>query len=143
MKKSILQISVLAMLAILSSCSSDDKDTEKPTVQIITPSDESDYAEGDNINITFVLTDNEALKSFKIDIHENDGHNHGPRPAENVENPFSYELIENINGNLKTFSKSVVVTIPVGVELTEYDLGVFAIDASGNEQKEFIKFHID
>ena len=143
MKKSILQISVLAMLAIFSSCSSDDKDTEKPTVQIITPANESDYGEGDNINITFVLTDNEALKSFKIDIHENDGHNHGPRPAGNVGTPFSYELIENINGNLKTFSKTVVVTIPVGVELTEYDLGVFAIDAAGNEQKKFIKFHID
>ena len=139
MKKPIIKLSILAMLAIFNSCSNDDKDTEKPTIQIISPIDESAYEIGGNINITFTLTDNEALKSYKIDIHENDGHNHGPR-AES-ETPLSYQLVENISG--KTFTKTVVVTIPADSELTEYHLGIFAIDASGNENESYIGFHIE
>lgn len=138
MKKSVIKLSALVMLAIFSSCSAD-KDTEKPTIQIISPVNESEFAIGDNISIQFTLTDNEALKSYKIDIHENDGHNHGPRAAAGV--PFEYEMVENISG--RTFSKTVVVTIPADTELAEYHLGVFAIDAAGNEQEKFVDFHIE
>jgi hypothetical protein len=139
MKNSILKLATIIIISIFASCSSDDKDTVKPTIQIISPINDSDFEIGDNINILFTLADNEALKSYKIDIHENDGHNHGPRAA--AATPFSYQLVENISG--KTFNKSVVVTIPANTELTEYHLGIFAIDAAGNEEKTFVDFHVD
>jgi hypothetical protein len=138
MKKLYIKLSLLAMLTIFNACSSDDKDTIKPTIQIISPINESAYEIGENINITFTLKDNEALKSYKIDIHENDGHSHEPRATAT---PFSYQMVENISG--KTFTKTVVVTIPTDTELTEYHLGIFAIDASGNEKESYIGFHIN
>jgi hypothetical protein len=140
MKKSVIKLSALVMLAIFSSCSAD-KDTEKPTIQIISPVNESEFEIGDNISIQFTFTDNEALKSYKIDIHENDGHTHEPRPNNANGTPFEYEMVENISG--RTFSKTVVVTIPADTELAEYHLGIFAIDAAGNEQEKFIDFHIE
>lgn len=140
MKKIVLTAAVVVLISIFSSCSPD-SDTEKPAITIITPEVEQVFAPGAVINIKFELRDNDALRSFKIDIHENDGHNHGPRVGRSTNAVFSYEKTEQISSNVYRSSREV--TIPTDAELGEYDLGIIVIDASGNEEKKYITIDID
>src|SRR5690606_19638314 len=71
---------VIATVVMFSACSKDE-DTEKPVIVAATIDDEF-IAAGDELHIDLEITDNEGLKEYKIDIHDDfDGHTHGKTAA--------------------------------------------------------------
>ncbi len=118
----------LATLALgLASCSKDE-DTDKPVIAAVTLEDEF-VAAGSEIGIILNFTDNEGLKEYKIDIHDDfDGHNHG-KTASTVK--FETVVINAISG--VSLNDTVQVAVPANTTAGPYHIGVYVLDAEGNQ----------
>lgn len=145
MKKLALYISILST-TLFVSCSSDDNavDTQKPEITLLEPGDHEGFLPGGEIHIEGLITDNEALASYKIEIHAaEDGHTHGRRST----NYFQYEQTFQITENTKVYELHRHVEIPENINgetLTNghYHLGIFALDKAGNQQQVFTEIYI-
>ena len=68
---------MLAAVTAFSGCDSEEIDTAKPQILLIEPAEEEAYAPGSAIHFMVTLSDNEALASYKVNIHGAfDGHDH-------------------------------------------------------------------
>ena len=79
MKKSVL-IAAIVLKAVfgLVSCDSENLDNEKPVVKIVSPMEDELVKPGSAIHFEVELSDNVALASYKVEIHDAfDGHGHG------------------------------------------------------------------
>lgn len=136
-----------AFLGIFSSCSTDDEntDTQKPNIYLNSPSDEQIFEPGDTIMVDAEFTDNQALGSYKIEIHfAGDGHHHKTE-EEGVE--WFYTETGMIAGTPKVYHLVKEIAIPTAIngeplEHGHYHLGIYLIDAAGNEKQEFIEIEI-
>lgn len=125
----IIIFSVAAVLLLIQSCKKGDK--ENPKVVITSPADSSVFSAGGNLPVNALITDNEALSQFKIDIHENfEGHEHDKSTGV----IWSKIIIENISG--VESSPTVSIPIPANAGAGWYHLILTAVDAAGN-QSEF------
>jgi len=145
-------ISALAMiiaLASCSSCSSDDNktvvDTEKPTLNIVAPTNEKVVHSGDDIHVEVDFYDNVELASWKIDIHwAGDGHDHQHKSVNVSEDDhvkWSYEKTGTLSGKNDHIHVHTD-KIPANVEPGEYHFGVYVIDKAGNQQVQWIDINI-
>lgn len=131
------KVFLFGMAAIFAACSSDGTseepyvDTEKPTVEIITPNEDQQIPLGEMLYLKAHLKDNVQLASYKIEIHSaEDGHHHRSET-----HPFTY----NKQGTMES-SESFIdqgITIPTDITPGHYHIGVFAIDNSGNQNQVF------
>lgn len=78
MKKLFLVSIVLLSTFVMISCEKNKKDTEKPTIKLIEPENGDALKPSDKgIHFEVEFTDNEALGSYKVNIHPAfDGHTH-------------------------------------------------------------------
>ena len=76
--KKVFFTTVLAISAfVFLSCEKESIDAERPVIKLIAPEEEEGIKPGSDIHFDAVLTDNVALKSYKINIHGSfDGHSH-------------------------------------------------------------------
>ncbi len=126
-----LFISVLVLLSF-NACSSDDGDTTKPVINLISPAEGADLRVGnqDGIHLEMDLEDNENLASYKIDIHSNfDGHTH---KAEGETTAFSFSKSWNVTGKNAHIHHHEII-IPENATHGKYHLMVYCVDAAGNE----------
>jgi hypothetical protein len=136
----------LFSLFVVQSCSTDDEntDTTKPFIVLISPEEDQHFHPGETINFHAVFSDNVELASYKIEIHHaGDGHTH---KNENAEWYFVYTA--PISGNQTTYNALHEIEIPMeiageAIEVGHYHLGVYLIDASGNEQQHFMEIEIE
>lgn len=141
----------LAFLAIplLSACDdNDDVDTTKPIIEIQSPADDAHFHAGDDFDLTALITDNDELASWKIDIHFNDnGHVHQKSASASADEEVKVEWQESWSGSIEaglaSFELSRTITIPANAEHGEYHIGVYALDKSGNEQVTFIGIEVE
>jgi hypothetical protein len=128
--KPIFKYTILAALTgLLASCASD---TEKPVVTIHEPANNEIVEVGSEIHVDFEITDNDALKQFKIDIHGgHDGHTHGKLSA--ILPPFDTIIVENISGI--AVDRHIHIDVPTNAWPGPYHVIVYATDQSGNEGK--------
>ncbi len=120
---------LIAISGVLASCASD---TEKPVVTIHEPANSEIIEVGTEIHLDFNITDNDALKQFKIDIHgAHDGHTHGKLSA--ILPPFDTIIVENISGT--AVDRHIHIDVPSNAWPGPYHVMVYATDQSGNEGK--------
>ena len=131
MKKSIYLLGLGSMF-LLAGCGDADEevsavDTAAPTIEVSEPVMGEAVAAGSDMHFEATFTDNEALATFKLDLHENfDGHSHGKVSV----TPFDFEQTYTIQG--KTAEPHEDVAIAADATAGPYHLTVVAIDASGN-----------
>ncbi|WP_448606427.1 DUF4625 domain-containing protein [Paenimyroides ceti] len=127
------------------SCSDDDSnslDTEKPTVQIVSPTVDQEIEPGTSISLKALLSDNEALASYKLEVHSaEDGHQHKVSTAVNAVE-FHYEQSFTIENGSKTFEVNQQIPVPADAKEGHYHVGVFCIDKAGNQNQQFIEIYI-
>ena len=130
MKRNYYLAALVVLLAIsVQSCKKDDVDAEAPKIVEFSV-DNTTVAAGNEIHADLNFTDNEALKSYKIDIHDNfDGHSHGK-----VGQRWSYQEIVEISG--KDFVDHKHVDVPADAFSGPYHFTLYVLDAEGN-QSEF------
>lgn len=77
MKKLILVTVLIITVVIFSSCEEKQIDSQRPAINLKSPVEHESIKPGTEIHFDAVLTDDLALKSYKINIHASfDGHNH-------------------------------------------------------------------
>jgi len=141
-------ISVLAIMIALASCSScssdDNKDGEKPTLNIVAPTNGQTVHAGDDMHVDIDFYDNEGLASWKIDIHwAGDEHDHQHKSANVSEDDhvkWSFEKTGDISG--KTANLHIHIDVPANTEEGKYHFGVYAIDKAGNQEVQWIDLDI-
>lgn len=139
MKTTLFGLMAMGLL-IFSSCSKEEKDKEAPSITLTEPEEGEQYyiQSGDSVEIHFnaTFTDNEALKSYKVDIHNAEGHSHKAI--------LSYDTI--VMGTLsgtQYFIHEHIIAHPFHVSDTgHYHLVVYALDEAGNEQMQYREIHI-
>lgn len=150
-----INISTLTFLSIplflISSCSSEDDnkvfDTEKPVITLLNPADHDEFLPGDTIDFRAQFADNDALASYKLEIHiASDGHTHGKGMLDEHADWFFTE-IHQFESNTKNIEVQKQISIPthinqLPIEERHYHLGIYLIDRSGNEQQEFVEIAI-
>ena len=143
MKKLNVVFAALSLIGIVS-CSGDDDnlDTQKPAVQIISPTDHQEVPLNSTLQVKASLKDNEALASYKIEVHgAEDGHQHKPAgKQEAVE--FHYEKTVTIEGSVKDFQVNEAVEIPANAKEQHYHVGIFVLDKAGNQSQQFVEIFI-
>ncbi len=147
---------ILSML-LIASCSSDDsidKDEEKPTITVNYtdgfPQGCSVLTKGETYNFRAQVTDNKALASYSIDIHNNfDHHTHDDQVTEcdleeikDAVNPFI--LMENytIENGLTSYEINVSVTIPNDIDAGDYHCAYSVTDETGWQARTSIDIKI-
>ena len=131
-------------IAFVSCSDSDstDLDTQKPTISIQSPTDHQEVEPGTELNIQALLQDETALASYKVEIHAaGDGHEHRTIALDNKV-PFTYENIFQIEENPKSYQVDYSISIPENAKEDHYHVGIFCIDAAGNQSQQFVEIFI-
>ncbi len=104
------------------------QDVTRPVIEVITPANNAEFVGGSVIPVRIKFTDNKALKSFKVEIHDAfDGHTHG----KNTATVFAFDTVGSISGTAAEVKFDIFVPADVATGL--YHLMVYSFDAVGNE----------
>ena len=139
---SITLLSCLALATAFTGCKEEPKnqpivDTTKPVIELIEPEDNDALRIGDEHGVHFEmkLSDNDLVKSYKIDVHNNfDGHSHTRdlRHGDDQTKPFSFNKEYTVNQR-NAHIHHHDIKIPADATPGEYHLLVYCVDRSGNE----------
>lgn len=130
-------ISCVALLSLsLYSCK-DDSDTQKPTIVIEAPTSEAQFAPGTDIHFAAELSDNDELRSYKVDIHDASGHDHKSKASA----AWSLQKEFNIAGK-RNYHAHEHFDIPADTKPGKYHFVVYCTDKSGNEQVKYVTIKI-
>jgi len=135
-KNKILLLATLAIVSTFASCEKEDGDTTPPVIDIISPENGERLEIGKGIHLEMNLSDNNMLKSYKIEIHNSfDGHEHTYSSAqeETDTTPFAYQRSWDISDKRNTHIHSHEIVIPHNATPGNYHFVVYCTDAAGNE----------
>jgi hypothetical protein len=130
------------------SCTSDVKDTTKPTIVLHEPAEGDTLFIGHEVHLDVELSDDIKLGSYKVDIHSNfDGHGHAvpalvkSETAADVAWSFSksWDVSDKINTDIHHHEIIVPDSINGSpIAAGNYHFSVYATDAAGNESKVIV-----
>ena len=105
------------------------------------------FHQGDTFDFEALFTDNEALKSYMVEIHFNgDGHEHNAIVKSTTEDDH-VEWEQSWSGDLTEAKEDRAVIsgieVPANAEPGEYHLGVYCFDTAGNESQVFIDIEVE
>ena len=161
-KKYMSILSALACVSIVGmmSCGSDEdsKDMTYPEIsgQGITPNpvDCQQYKRGEVIPVDYILTDNEELGAFNIEIHSNsDHHSHSTSPVECEEHehedehkeavkPWVFNESHNIPAGQRKFEVRQDIVIPEDIDAGDYHFMLRVTDRAGWQQLKAVSIEI-
>lgn len=147
--RKILLVSFIALAGItLVSCEKD-VDSVKPDIKLIAPEEDEAIKPGNEVHFDVEFSDNEALGSYKVNIHSNfDGHTHAVARAASAnesglnktweEKEFIAKGDEAIRGkkNAKIHHHHITIPTEIGgkpIKEGHYHFIVYCTDAAGNE----------
>ncbi|ALJ05967.1 hypothetical protein APS56_12860 [Pseudalgibacter alginicilyticus] len=157
MKSTLKKICFFLPLLIIASCSSDDgadKDEEKPTITINYnegfPQACAELVRGETYNFKAMVTDNQALASYSLDIHHNfNQHTHDDQVGECVldeiktaVNPLVFIKNYSIENGPKSYEISISVTIPDDIDTGDYHCAYSITDETGWQTRTSIDIKI-
>lgn len=145
------QIMIVLMAVAFVACEKEEVDNAAPQIEVANPIHDAAYHPGDTIHFECTFTDNEQLKSYKIDIHFAGDHEHKSVSITNNEWQYenTWDFQEGVSSEYVTHSEIVipetVVSDGMEEEITEgeYHFGVYCTDLSGNESQEFVDIIIE
>ncbi|MDR2058062.1 MAG: DUF4625 domain-containing protein [Dysgonamonadaceae bacterium] len=136
--KSKIYIASICFLTVYSfffpSC--DEGDTTKPVINLIEPEEDDSLLIGDDVHFDAEFSDDEALASYKIEIHNNfEDHSHDNTRAGSAEETvdFTFEKSYDLSGKKNADVHHHDIIIPKNATPGNYHLMVYCTDAAGNE----------
>jgi hypothetical protein len=133
---------ILFAVALLSCGGSDEKDMQKPEIQISVPQNCAELRCGESLTFTAHFTDNVELGSYNLEIHHNfDHHSHStdsddcePEAAKTPLNAWVFNQAYPIPAGSRTFDADVEIPIPADIDEGDYHFMVRLTDRSGWQQ---------
>lgn len=152
MKKLLFILPVLSIAFL--ACEKDDVDTLVPTIDIVSPIMEQEFEPHEMILVQCTFTDNEELKSYKIDIHFSGDHDHTKKSVDSEEgHPWTFEQAFDIEAGKTEITIAGQIEVPDSVMGEEgelepiahgkYHFGVVCTDVAGNEVHQFVDIIIE
>ncbi|WP_407264544.1 DUF4625 domain-containing protein [Tenacibaculum maritimum] len=153
-KKTVITSSLLVMLFF--SCTKGEKqiDEVKPSIDLsfasAFPKSCAKIKKGGLLHFKARFTDNEALGSYAIDIHNNfDHHTHdnyeiqcdlGPKKL--PKRPFIYMKNFSIQGTVKSYEAAVSIPIPNAIDVGDYHFEIRVTDQTGWQRRQAVDIKI-
>ncbi|MDR0431028.1 MAG: DUF4625 domain-containing protein [Tannerellaceae bacterium] len=137
--KSIVLYPVLLVIVFVNvciSCSDHEGDTEKPVINLEAPEEGEILKIGSDVHFDMELSDNEMLRSYKVEIHNNfDNHGHDSKAtrAEGETVPFLFNKSWDISGSKNVHVHHHEIVIPENTTEGAYHFMVYCTDEAGNE----------
>jgi hypothetical protein len=148
----------IMLLCALSACSGSDdeeqKDMQQPVIseQGITanPIDCQQYHRGDVIPFHYVMTDDQELGAYNIEIHNNfDHHTHSTTATEcpmdaqkGPKNPWVYNQDFSIPSGQRTYDARHDIQIPADIDPGDYHFMIRLTDRAGWQQLHAVAIKI-
>lgn len=148
----------IMLLCALSACSGSDdeeqKDMQQPVIseQGITanPIDCQQYHRGDVIPFHYVMTDDQELGAYNIEIHNNfDHHTHSTTSTEcpmdaqkDPKNPWVYNRDFSIPSGQRTYDARHDIQIPADIDPGDYHFMIRLTDRAGWQQLHAVAIKI-
>lgn len=126
-KKLLLGLALLGFAFI--SCNDSNNDSTPPTIELIAPTEDSEYPLGGTIDFEANFSGNVELNRYKVDIHSASGHQHSTGVAANT---WTFQKEFDLNGKMSAHVQENFA-IPANVQVGEYHLVVYCTDKAGNE----------
>ncbi|WP_458627189.1 DUF4625 domain-containing protein [Winogradskyella sp. PC D3.3] len=148
---------LLFIFMFISSCSSDDSvdiDEQKPTISINYadgfPQACEQLVKGETYIFKAKVSDNKALASYSLDLHNNfDHHTHDDQgetcdlePIKEAVNPLIYMENFTIEGGLTTYEINISITIPNDIDTGDYHCAYSVTDETGWQSRTSIDVKI-
>ena len=133
-----------SVLISATSCSKEvnSLDTQKPTVQIQSPTNHQEIPLQSVLQVKALLKDNAALASYKIEIHSaEDGHQHRPNSSTAAVD-FHYEETFTVDTAVSELMVQQSINIPANAKEQHYHVGLFVLDKAGNQNQQFVEIFI-
>lgn len=153
--KTLKYIAIVALASAFTSCSSSDDsvDTEKPVIVLNAPEEGAKLEAGKDVHFDMEVSDNEALGSYNVDIHNDfDGHTHGivamaedhDHEDENEHRtPFQFNKTwDNIYGKKNDDVHHHEIIIPADAKRGKYHFVVKVLDKAGNQEMVYRNIEI-
>jgi len=143
MQKSIKTIFLILIILAFNfvACTEETIDTEKPVIEVSSPTDHQHFHPGDIIHFDAEFSDNIELGQFKIDIHFGDGHDHKSTAMEADGVEWDFEYIGELSGRNKHIHLDI--PIPNNAKHGEYHFMVYCTDKAGNESWVALEIEIE
>lgn len=145
-------IPIIALSVFLTSaCENDsDKDELKPEIELIFPQSCDTVYISEIFTIESLLTDNQELGSYNIEIHENfDQHGHSTESIVCVlddkkepVNPYAFNKSLPITEGLKEYTTDLEITIPDGIDTGDYHINISVTDKAGWQSFRIVSIKI-
>jgi hypothetical protein len=138
-----IELLLTALILALFSCGgSEDKDMQKPEIQIVSPQNCAELQRGESFTFTAHFADNAELGSYNLEIHHNfDHHSHStdsedcePDTTKTPVNAWVFNQNYAIPAGSHTFDASVEIAIPTDIDEGDYHFMVRLTDKSGWQQ---------
>lgn len=157
MKSTLKFFYLLSFLLLITACSTSDNDgidEEKPTISINYiggfPQGCAILTRGETYNFRAMVTDNDELAAYSIDIHHNfDHHTHDDQVAEcdlgalqQAVNPFIFIENYTIEEGLTSYEFNVSVMIPNDIDTGDYHCAYSVTDQTGWQSRTSIDIKI-
>ncbi|MDR1624405.1 MAG: DUF4625 domain-containing protein [Tannerellaceae bacterium] len=127
---------VISFITFLSCDKDDDADTTKPVINLIEPEEGDILKIGSDVHFDLEVSDDVALKSYKVDIHPNfDGHVHSATlRSESLETvDFTFNKSWDLSAQKNAAIHHHEIEIPASATPGDYHLMVYCTDVAGNE----------
>jgi hypothetical protein len=146
MKKFVsINVLFLALIILFLRCSkeNEDKDTEKPVIDIAGssafPKPCDTIYRGQDFVFKAIFTDNAELGSYNLELHHNfDHHTHGSHvetcpedPVKEPVNPWYYNSNFDLPAGIKSYDAGISVFVPDEVDQGDYHFMVKLTDKEG------------
>lgn len=132
----ISSVSILLLLSVFIYVSCDDSgDTTPPVISLTAPAEGAILKIGSDIHFDMEISDNDMLKSYSVDIHDNfNNHGHTSLKSDNITTkPFQFNKSWDVSGNKNKHVHHHEIVISEDATPGNYHLMVFCTDAEGNE----------
>jgi len=128
---------VILTLSLSPSCG-EESDTVPPVINLIEPENEDLLHIGGDVHFEMELSDNEGLKSYKVEIHNNfDGHGHETAVRSTGQDavtvPFAFNKSWDVSGQKNASIHHHEIIIPADATPGHYHFMVYCTDEAGNE----------
>ncbi|MDR1718552.1 MAG: DUF4625 domain-containing protein [Dysgonamonadaceae bacterium] len=141
MKHQIILTAILT-IALLSCGGEDEKDMQKPEIQIGYPHNCAELQRGERYTFRAQFTDNIELGSYNIEIHHNFDHHSHSTDSEECEsdaaktpvNAWVFNQDYAIPAGSRTYTANVEITVPADIDAGDYHFMVRLTDRSGWQQ---------
>lgn len=115
-------------------------DTEPPALDVVAPAPCEVILFGEKLQLKATFTDNEAVKSYKLNVHHNfDHHTHGDHQEvcgldeiKIASNPYLNNWTVSLP-NLPSISIDTTFDLPAGYEGGDYHVLLYLTDINGNQ----------